>query len=402
MDQDRPTAPGLKWRKRGNGTRAPYWLPSVQGYPIKSVPLQALVSQPQLLVQRCERLQEEMRDWIAGKSRGVPAFNGTFGSMIDNYLRDPESTYHTNLKDARVYTVYAAKLRKHIGKMLIDDVDGRDVQRWFRAWAGVADLRDPQARLPRAHAMLTVLKAANSFGKACRLGPCKEFASILEELSFPKRKPRTFAPTAAQIVALRKAAHAAGAGRRALAYAMQFETGLRQWDVIGQLLPMSDPRVATVLLGNRKWIGPMWEHIDANMILRVKPTKTEDTTEAVVTLDLAACPMVMEEIGLIPAPDRAGPLIIDETTGEPYDHAKFRYFWRPDFDAAGLPKKMWNRDLRAGSSTEASKSNVSKEDRAKLHGHSEEVQGQVYDRDMVEAHRRTMKARVAFRNGGGT
>ena len=65
---------------------------------------------------------------------------------------------------------------------------------------------------------------------------------------------------------------------------------------------------------------------------------------------------------------------------------------------------MWNRDLRAGGSTEGSKAGATLEDRAKLAGHSPEVQRKVYDRDTVEAHRRVMAVRVPSRvkNDAGT
>ena len=52
----------------------------------------------------------------------------------------------------------------------------------------------------------------------------------------------------------------------------------------------------------------MWAVIDENLILKIKPTKTEDTTGVEVTFDLSVCPMVMEELAMMepdgPAKDR--------------------------------------------------------------------------------------------------
>jgi hypothetical protein len=402
MDEKQPSAPGLRWRKRADGRLVPYWLPDDEarkaGFPTKSVNLALVADAPTMLVERCVRLQAEMRAWLANERSYNPVFDGKFGSLLDRYLRDPESSYRA-LRNPHNYTIYAKKLQKHVGDVLIDDADGLDVQKWFRTWAGVDDLRDPRAKLPRARFMLSVLKAANSFGILCKYRPCREFAAILAELEFPRSRRRAFAPTAAQIESARKAAHEAGAPSRALVYALQYETGLRQWDVIGQWLPLSDRRPSTLIDRGEKWIGTTWAHVDDSMILRVTPTKTEDTTAAAVMYDLTACPMVMEELNLVVGLNdtKSGPLIVDERSGLPYRYTDFLAGWRKDFKAAGLPPKMWNRDLRAGASTEASAAGVSREDRAKLAGHSEEIQAQVYDRDTVETHRRAMQARKGFR-----
>ena len=59
---------------------------------------------------------------------------------------------------------------------------------------------------------------------------------------------------------------------------------------------------------------------------------------------------------------------------------------------------MWNRDLRAGGVTEGGKSGASKDDRRKVAGHAREETTEIYDRDQLEAHRRVMKSRTAYRN----
>lgn len=406
MEQEKPKAPGLKWRRRQGGVEVPYWIRA--GIAVNLTHFGRWLSNRfdgdvEKLKARCERLAIEAR---AGEGRfGPPMFDGTFDSLIDIYLRDPESPYHT-LKPSseHPYTIYADKLKQHIGELRVEDCDGRDVIRWFKIWAGVKNLKDPKARLPRARMMLTVLKTAVSFGIVSGISICRLFKAMLEELEFPAPKRRKFAPTAAQITAARAAAHANGAPRRALCYALQYETNLRQWDVIGQRLPLKDPRPAIVLPDGEKWIGLTWENLDGNLILRATPTKTEDTTEVEGTFDLRVCPMVMEELALISEADRHGPMVPDESTGAPYIYDDFKEGWKADFAAAGLPAKMWNRDLRAGGSTEGSKAGASREDRAKVAGHSVEMQAKVYDRDTVEAHRRVMAQRTAFRgrDGSGT
>jgi hypothetical protein len=394
--QDRPKSPGLKWRKRKGGA-VPYWFADAAaikaGYPVKSVNLSHFADKPELLIARAQVLQKEMLRWISGDRGAPPRFDGTFKSLLDIYQTDPESTYNTKIKKhtAQSYATYLRKMTDHIGARRLDECDGRDVRRWFKQWKEASGLG-------AARMALAVLKAAVSFGVVCRTRGCVEFQAILREMEFETLPSRNFAPTAEDITAARKAAHAAGRPLAALCYAIQFETTLRQWDVIGQWVDLDDPRPSVVLGYGKKWIGPTWSAIDANLIMaKVKPTKTEDTTEVTVSFDLAACPMVCEELAQIAQDQRKGPLIVNPSTGLPYISQSWRNAWAADFEAAGLPKGMWNRDLRAGGITEGGKAGASKDDRRKLAGHAKEATTEIYDRDQVEAHRRVMQAREQFR-----
>lgn len=402
QQEKRPQSPGLKWRARKNGPDVPYWFADTtavkDGYPVKSVNLSLYIDNPARLIERAQRLQSEMLLWMSGKRKSVTTFDGTFKSLLEIYQRDPESPFNTQIKapTVRVYTTYLKKLVAHVGARRIDHCDGRDVMRWFAQWRTSESGRD---QLAAARMTLAVLKAAVSFGIVCRSPGCKAFQDVLGELEFDGLHSRTQAPTAEQIIAARKAAHAAGAPSRALAYAIQFETTLRQWDVIGQWHDLSDPRPSAVLHNGRKWVGLTWAAIDKNLILaKVRPTKTEDTSEVEVSFDLSVCPMVTEELAQIPNEKRTGPLIVDELHGRPYVYEKFRTAWRKDATAAGLPVTLWNRDLRAGGITEGGKAGASRDDRRKLAGHTKEVTTEIYDRDTVEAHRRVMAARGAFRD----
>jgi hypothetical protein len=57
-------------------------------------------------------------------------------------------------------------------------------------------------------------------------------------MRFAVPRPRKEAPTAAEIVAARKAAHEIGHPPAALAYALQFDGTMRQWDVTGKWVPL--------------------------------------------------------------------------------------------------------------------------------------------------------------------
>ena len=393
----------MKLRKRRSGELVPYWFASAtaegrkaleRGYPVASANLAEL--KPSEIGPRCERLQTEMRLWLNGAPRVKPQFNGTFGSLMTIYETDTESTFH-GLKPGvqNSYRVYIPRLRAQLGEIRVNDSDGTDVKRWFRKWRVGDDGKD---RLPRARFVLAVFKAAVSFGVVRRLDGLLAFKAALEELEFPRPQHRTFAPTAEQIIAARMAAMAAGAPLRALVYSLQFEPTIRQWDIIGTWLPISAPQPSLIHDGKKKWIGPMWPAIDGNGIFRIKPTKTENTTAVDGVYDLTACPMVQEDLARIPIEQRKGPLIIDHETGLPYKYQAFHEAWRKDFKVAGLPPKLWCRDLRAGGVTEGGKSGASKDDRRKLATHADEQTTEIYDRDMLEAGRRVMTSRVNYRN----
>lgn len=201
-------------------------------------------------------------------------------------------------------------MRQQIGQRMINDCDGRDLKRWFGAWS-LDDAKDGKRQIAKARMAIAVLRAATTFGIACRKPGCAEFSAVIRACSFESLKPRTAVITADQIVNARAAAHKLGHPGAALAYALQFEGAARQWDIIGKWVPLSDKRPSAVLHNGWKWIGPTWANVDANCLLRFTPGKTQATTNAEVVIDLAACPMVMDEIaGLSPAA-RNGPLIMD-------------------------------------------------------------------------------------------
>jgi hypothetical protein len=246
---------------------------------------------------------------------------------------------------------------------------------------------------------IAVIRSALTHGIMCRKPGCKEFKDILDEMNFPTQPSRTAAPTADEITKMRAGARDLGHGPLALAYAIQFDGAVRQWDVIGQWIPMSDPRPSIVQHLGMKWIGPMWSQVDENQIFRFKPTKTENTSGKEVQVDFAVCPMVMEELAHIPVEDRKGPLIVNPNTGLPYRPTVFQELWREIRTTKKVSAAIWNRDLRAGGISEGREADASTDDLAKLAGHADKrTTARVYDRAALEAARRIGAARIKHRN----
>jgi len=178
---------------------------------------------------------------------------------------------------------------------------------------------------------------------------------------------------------------------------------MRQWDVTGKWVPISDKRPSLIIDGTSKWVGPLWSQIDEHLILRYTPEKTQFTSAAKVVLDLKAYPMVVEELAKVPAEARRGPLIVNPRTGLPYRNWYYGEVWRKVRKVTGIDTAVWNRDMRAGGVTEARQAarptteNIL-EDVAKTAGHaSKRTTARVYDRDRLEAGRRVAHARNAYR-----
>jgi integrase len=395
---EKAEASGLTWPKPNK----PVWRASRSaikaGFSPQWVNLRHLIDDEVALVARCQRLTAEMNVWLSGRRDRDLIFDGTVASLIRFYQTETNSGYHKLEPATRVpYDVYLRMIHETVGQRRIDMLDGRDLQRWHAEWSSPSANGRP--RIAAARMAFAVFKAALSFGIECRLPGCADLKLILQQRRIPAPRPRTEAPTAAEIIAVRKAAHELGHPLAALAYALQFEGTMRQWDVIGKWLPISDKRPSSIIDGNKKWIGPMWSQIDANLILRYTPAKTQFTTGAQVTLDLRECPMVRMELGKVPEQVRRGPLIVSPNTGMPYTKVPFQRLWRQVAERAGIRPQIWNRDLRAGAVTEGRQGGAQTDDLAKGAGHaSKRTTAKVYDRDQLEAQRRVMQARLAFRN----
>jgi hypothetical protein len=358
------------------------------------VPLEEFQDNPAELAARCQSHQTDMQLWLDGYRRDRSAYDGTTGSVLRLYQTHPESPFR-KLKPSslRPYVFYLDKLERHIGKRRVAAVIAMDVKAWFKTWTD-------DGRFPAAGSMcVAVLKAALRFACACGYEECRRIRTSLgEDITFPSPRPRTAVVTAEGVTRARRAAQAAGRPSRAPAYALQFETVLRACDVKGQWVPLDYAAISDVIYGQEKWFGLRWEHIDDDLVLRYRPSKTDDTTGAEVAADLKHCPMVLEELARLPNRPTTGPVIINECTGRPYTKQQWERGWRHDRRAAGLPKTLWNRDLRASAITEARSGAVSLDDAAKVAAHSSKrTTGQIYDREVLEAQRRFQAARLSAR-----
>lgn len=397
-------APGLKWRKLAGGL-SPVWVADEMdvknGYSPKTLSLRHLADQPEMLIAKCNALQADMLLWRTGYRRDTTKFDGTVRSLLDIYELHKRSPYRKLKPGSRVpYNHYLKRLKGHIGTMRVDDINGVDIFDWHDVWS------ENGRYLAAAATARSVLAAAISFGVMMRYEGAAALAGVLKEASrkLPQPSARTQSATADQVTAARTAAHANGRPSSALVYALEFETTLRLWDIIGQWWKMDEGGISHVLDPERglKWFGLQWEDIDENLVLHYTPSKTSEKTGAAISYPLTKAPMVLEELKHWPQEARRGPVVVSEQSGLPYRASIFAQRWTVDRKAAGLPSNLWARDLRASGITEGRASNVSTDDAAKVAGHSSKrTTAAVYDRAVLEAADRFADARVKRREQSG-
>lgn len=394
--------PGLRARKRKGGADALYWCATVEavkaGFMPRTVNLSMHRDNPVLLSRACKRLDAEQRSWLSGKGRNRNDYDGTFSSLLQRYEKHPDSSFQKLGPSSRkTYIGYLKMLDEVIGKRRVTAVSGIDVIGWHKKWMAPDDAGG-QPKIAAAAMAMAVLKAALAFGILDGNRPgCRDLHYAIGQMRVPKPAPRRHAPTRDQIVKARALAHRKGHPGLALAYAIQFETTLRLWDVVGKWVPVSEPGISPFVSRGQKWFGLTWADIDENMILRTTPSKTINTTQTTVAFDLSLCPMVMEEIAKIPVEDRNGPLV--KVGAKPYPGHKTKSVWREiakDIGMAGV----WNRDIRAGGITDARQAGANLDDVSKAAGHAgKAITARVYDRDTLEHHRRVRRTIAGTRSG---
>ena len=194
---------------------------------------------------------------------------------------------------------------------------------------------------------------------------------------------------------------AAGRMSLALGTALQFESGMRQKDVIGEWLPVPTGEEPTGIVlrgrrgtGWRGWAnGLTWADLGRDLVISKETTKTG----ALVSHDLKEFPLVMSLLAQIPVEQRIGGLIIDETAGRPYAEFAYARDWRVIAREAGIPDAVWNTDARAGAITEAEDAGADLDTIRGSVGHAQATTTARYSRGAIGKSRKVAQARVALR-----
>lgn len=357
-----------------------------------------------LISDRCKSLQHDMLIWGRG---GMPiatsVYTGTIKSLITCYLSDKDSTYHgQRFATRKVTQAFMRRIEQDMGEEQVRDINARFIRRQHEDWS-------EGGKIAMAHGLIGRLRTLFSFGMTILEDEeCERLCTVLGKLRFAMPQKRVSYITAEQATAVRRMAHTQERHSVALAQAIQFETLLRQKDVIGEYVPHSEKGVSDVVLADgQKWLrGIRWSEIDANLILRHVTSKRGK--ELVVDLRLA--PMVMEELrdltgtdevrrDLLPA---SGPVVVQEESGLPYPSSTFRHVWRRIARLAGVPDDVCNMDSRAGGISEATNAGADLEHVRHAATHSNITTTQGYSRSSEEKVAKVQRRRIEYRNKSRT
>ncbi len=409
-------APGLTWRKLKHGWECRWRCRRDivdKGYVPKNVRLfmptpQMPVPDPfaaEWITDRANALQDESLMFGRGGIERQPAiYSNTWESLIDCYRTDPDSPYLSKRYNTRQnYDSLCRLIKKACGTERIADGDARRVLRLYEQWSS-------EGRTAMGHSMIGMMRSLLSFGATLlKCKDCRELKVTMHDMRFKGPKPREERLTAEMAEAIRALAPSVGRRSLGLAQAFQFDLMLRQKDVIGEWVPVSEPGLSDVLDRNEKWArGLRWDGIDKNFILRHTTSKRQKDIDP----DLTLAPMVMSELRFmagIPqdAPLRrdmlpaSGPVVVNEFNGLPWRADVFRRTWRELATACGIPNNVRSMDSRAGAISEATDAGAQLEDVRHAATHSEISQTQRYSRGSADKVAKVMKLRAAHRGKSG-
>jgi hypothetical protein len=384
----RSDTPGLIAIKRKNGF-ALYWSArslarDVEGFPDRLVRIPATLT-PAEVVTLCALLTAKFEAWQLGDRATSDFHITTVASLCDAFERHP----HSPLQDVKANTAGSYLdstkiIRREVGGHLVKNVTPITVKGWFADWSAPAKPDGPP-RLKRAHDAVSILRAMLGVGYVLGYNECGELREKLAMVRFKKSGRREGAMTYAHAVVFIAKAREVGKVSMALGVAAQFETLLRQKDIIGEYG------------ADDAWTGHFtWENCPG-WSLKIKTSKNK----APITFDLTNMELLWPLLQAVPQSERVG-AIIKGPTGAPMRERTYRKWFRQIATQAGIPVTVWNMDSRAGGVTEALEGGADIEDVARAATHSKTVMTERYDRGVAQSVVEIAEVRQAKRRGTGT
>lgn len=410
MRSDELDAPGLKVRRNKDGTARLYWVARSDirksGYQPETVRLHYDVDDPRervLIEATCKRLQAEMFAWRSGKRDNRRPFDGTISSLVRLYQTDEASPYRELKWNTReTYDQVLRVIDRAFGKRTLANLSLADFRRWYDE-AKKPKTPDGPERVRKAHGIINMFRRLFAYGIAAEHAGCARLAAILDATRFKQPKRRRIRMDLHHLDAFIPKAIEAGRLSLALGTAIQFETGMRQKDVIGEWEPHeARSEIGGILLKGKRgrrmlrWVnGLTWADLSNGNVLVKETTKTG----AMVAHDLALCPITLDLMARVAPEAKVGPVIIDEVAGRPYAKDAYAREWRLIARAAGIPDEVWNMDARAGAITEAEDAGADLDEIRGAVGHTQASTTARYSRGALGKSRKVAALRQAHRAG---
>ena len=241
-------APGLKRRANRDGKDRLYWYATPRavkaGYEPKVVAIHD--DNPESVRARCDALQRAMLEYLANKDGISVAADMTVAMLARAYLLRDESPFQSvKWNTQRTYKQTLGVIETTWGGVRLDDINLAVLRRWYN------DTRWPEGRgfdesgqpnpdlLRKAHGVVGMIRRIVSFGVAAELPGCDRLDRILSKTDFEAPRARSSSMTFGHVEAFVSCAQKNGRNSLALATALQFESQMRQKDVIGEWAPVA-------------------------------------------------------------------------------------------------------------------------------------------------------------------
>ena len=282
----------------------------------------------------CRQLTIEMLRWYENDEPKVAP--GTWGWLIARYKSDEYSPFQEVAEKTRKgYLERLSIWEEGIGAALVADTDFPTVKRWQKAMIDNGRSLDHIARQFRH------LRIVARYGILIEAEGVDRVQAVLGNMRFTAAKPRSQAPTQAQIEAVIAAADADGATAYALGLSFQWWLALRPGDVIGRV-------------EGKRWAGGLtWDMFSEGCTILTKiPNKTAKRMPQAIEWDLTPLADLRRRIMAIPADQRIGP-VVKKSDGSPFTARHWSSLFRRYAGKAGLPAEICSMDVRAGAITDA-------------------------------------------------
>lgn len=353
------------------------------GYKPLSCPLKGT---PEERASRARELTRDMVRWGQGDDRKTISW--TWGHLIARYKSDDISPFADVKPNTReTYLFCLSRWEAAIGHMAVKETDYPEIRRWLKA------MQDKHRSDDYIKRMFTQLRIVTSYGVLIGATGAKPVKDILSEMRIKAPKPRSVSPTEAQVLSVIAAAKAGGHHGFAMGLLIQWHLTLRAVDVRGQWLRFAGDR-SGITRGAFRWQdGLTWDMIDRDITTLTKtPSKTEDAMPDALEWDLTLVPDLRAELLAVPVAKRVGPVIIDPN-GLPYRRDTWADLWRTYADAAGVPKAVQIRDVRAGAINDAKRKGANMIQLQQQANHANATTTQRYVRERSDGANNVLKLR---------
>ncbi|GJD71584.1 hypothetical protein [Methylobacterium gnaphalii] len=186
-----------------------------------------------------QRLQAEALAFAAGHARKSDRFDGTILSLSRRYQTGPASPFQRLKHNSRRKDLYTLKLiEAAFGNRSLAALRVGDFYRWYDKAKEPKAPGDPE-RLRRAYGIIKKLRELFAYGVMAELPDCARLYAILRHARFKQPARRRISMDLSHVQAFIATALRLDRLSLALGTAIQFETALRQKDVIGEWEPIS-------------------------------------------------------------------------------------------------------------------------------------------------------------------